>query len=320
MRPAPDECNHRGKILDSSPRGNHAKGHGIRMECATSVIPMEMGNQKRARRNLRIPLDPRFRGNVGPNRGFVIRPPWVTRPWFRVMLLITAIVALSGCGSPESGTTDGEPEQSMAPNMQETAATAPEPEPKEPATEEPASALHATVKVVDLDGNPLPHMAPVVTRQPNAFDEPVATGVSTDGDGMGSIHFTATKPLYLRAWDPALNYFPNNYYEVLPGGNAIEETLTIQMVPAAGLEVQLFLPDGEPAANETVGVMLYHPTRGPWWPAETKTDGEGVARFAHLPAGEYTLRFKVESGPRLEHATTALPPGRAVNLGALTLR
>jgi hypothetical protein len=182
------------------------------------------------------------------------------------------------------------------------------------------STLTATVTVVDLSGAPLPRMAPIVTQKPNAFDQPVETGSATDHLGKGTISFPADEHLFLRAWDPTLNYFPNNFYEVLAGGNQIMEDLVIQMVPAAALSVQLFLPDDNIAANMTVGLMLFHPTRGPWWPAEGTTNADGFVTFAHLPAGEYVLRFKVVSGARLEYRQTALPPGDKVDLGVLTLR
>lgn len=226
------------------------------------------------------------------------------------VLAALALLAAPGCGpsdSPPEGTAPSSTVQETAPET-------------EPAANESTGAIRATVKVVDLEGQPLANMAPIVTRQPNAFDEPLATGSATRADGTGTIRFTPAELVYLRAWDPALNYFPNNFYEVHPGGTAIEDDLVIQMVPAARLEAQFFLPSGEPAANERVGIMLIHASRGPWWPAEVTTSSEGAAAFPNLPAGEFVLHFKAASGPRLEYEETALPPGSTVNLGALSLQ
>jgi hypothetical protein len=148
----------------------------------------------------------------------------------------------------------------------------------------------------------------------------VATGSATDASGTGTIRFPADENLFLRAWDPGLNYFPNNFYEVLPGGGAVEETLVIQMVPASSLSVQLLLPGDVLAADTKVGLMLFHPTRGPWWPTEAKTNADGFVTFDHLPAGQYVLRFKTESGAKLEHPETALPPAEVVDLGVISLQ
>lgn len=189
-----------------------------------------------------------------------------------------------------------------------------------PAAPQEAGFVHATIKVVDLAGNPLAGMAPIVTRQPNAFDKPVSMGDPTDNGGMGTIRFENKEHLFLRAWDPTLGYFPNNFYEVLPGGESIEETLTIQMVGSSALEAQLMLPDGQPAANQTVALLLSHATRGPWWPAQATTNAEGAVQFPNLPAGEFVLGFKVTSGAQLDVKETPLPPGSTVNLGVLSLR
>lgn len=226
-----------------------------------------------------------------------------------------------GCGDASSPATPPTPEKTPAPEI--TAEIIP-PTTEAPSTSAPlpreAGFVHATIQVVDLGGTPLAGMAPIVTRQPNAFDQPVAMGDPTDGKGMGTIRFENKEHLYLRAWDPTLDYFPNNFYEVLPGGGNVEGTLTIQMVGSSGLETQLMLPDGQPAANLTVALMLSHATRGPWWPAQSTSDAEGVVRFPNLPAGEFVLSFKVASGPQIEVAETPLPPGANINLGVLTLQ
>lgn len=239
----------------------------------------------------------------------------------RLVLALLLSLSAVGCGESTPPEAPAAPEKTPAPA---TAAEIIPPAPVDPATPttppQEAGFVHATVQVVDLAGTPLVGMAPIVTRQPNAFDQPVAMGDPTDGKGMGTIRFENKEHLYLRAWDPTLGYFPNNFYEVLPGGSNVEGTLTIQMVGSSGLEAQLMLPDGQPAANVTVALMLSHATRGPWWPAQATADAEGVVRFPNLPAGEFVLSFKVASGSQLEVTETPLPPGANVNLGVLTLQ
>ena len=238
-------------------------------------------------------------------------------------LALAFVLSLSAIGCGESTPPEAPPAPEVVPAPEAAAEIIP-PVTEEPTTPAPlpqeAGFVHATVQVVDLAGTPLAGMAPIVTRQPNAFDQPVAMGDPTDGKGMGTIRFENKEHLYLRAWDPTLDYFPNNFYEVLPGGSNVEGTLTIQMVGSSSLEAQLMLPDGQPAANATVALMRAHATRGPWWPAQATSDAEGVVRFPNLPAGEFVLSFKVAAGPKLEVAETPLPPGAKVNLGVLTLQ
>lgn len=235
----------------------------------------------------------------------------------RLVLAIGICCIAAGCSDPGETVPDA---TAVTPPPAPAPAPAPATDAEPVTTPATGASVYATMKVVDLEGNALANMAPIATREPNAFDLPVATGAATDANGEGSIRFNPDEHLYLRAWDPGLDYFPNNFYEALPGGSTIDGLLQIQMVPAAQLDVQLLLPTGEPVANQPVGLMLFHPTRGPWWPAEGQTSAEGVVSFPHLPAGEYVLRFKVESGERLEHKATPLPPGSAVNLGVQTLQ
>lgn len=235
----------------------------------------------------------------------------------RAYMATALVLMLSACGGSNT------PPDQTTPKAVPVPAESPEvPAPAPEAEERPSAStsLFASVQVVDLDGTPLPHMAPIATKEPNAFDAPVATGSATDQEGRGTIRVPTTEHLYLRAFDPALNYFPNNFYEVLPGGGKLEGELVIQMVPAASLSVQLILPDNQPAADMAVGLMLFHPTRGPWWPAEAQSNADGFVTFPHLPAGEFVLRMKVESGARLEHPQTALAPRSAVDLGVLSLQ
>jgi len=175
------------------------------------------------------------------------------------------------------------------------------------------------MRVVDRQGNALAGMAPIATREPNAFDEPIATGAPTDARGESSIAFPSDVRLYLRAWDPELNYFPNNFYDALPGTGKVADGMVIEMVSAATLTMALHTQDGAPLASENVALMMIHPTRGPWWPAETDTTPEGVAVFTRIPPGAFTLRLKTESNKVLEIPEVALPPGDTVDLGLRTL-
>lgn len=238
--------------------------------------------------------------------------------WFA--LIAVSILLVPGCRE----TTPPEPAATPTPAVATASPAATEAPVADttPSASAPQEAgfIVANIQVVDLAGKPLMGMAPIVTRQPNAFDKPVAMGDPTDAKGLGTLRFENKEHLFLRAWDPTLGYFPNNFYEVLPGGSNVEGTLTIQMVGASGLEAQLLLPDGSPAANMTVGLMLSHATRGPWWPAQATASAEGLVRFPNLPAGEFILAFKIPSGPGLEVGETPLPPGSPVNLGVLTLQ
>lgn len=240
----------------------------------------------------------------------------------RYMFAVWMVLFAAGCDGPEetAAPSPETPTVSEAAPAPEAPATAPATAEPTPQPAPPTGFVSASVQVVDLAGKPLMGMAAIVTRQPNAFDQPVAMGDPTDANGMGTIRFENNEHLYLRAWDPLLGYFPNNFYEILPGGSVVKETLTIEMVPSAGLEAQLVLPDGQPAANQTVEIMLSHATRGPWWPARGQADAEGVVRFPNLPAGEFLLEFRVPAGAALQVTETPLPPGELVNLGALNLQ
>lgn len=227
------------------------------------------------------------------------------------LLILALSAALAACGQPDTPPVSTRTEPAPPP-----AQPAPAPQ-LAPEPENPAGPVEARMKVVDLEGRPLVDMIPIATRQPNAFDEPVAAGNPTGAGGEGRLRFPSTESLFLRAWDPALKYFPNNFYEVLPGGGAIQEELTVQMVPAAALEAQFQTADGAPLANEEVRLMLVHSTRGPWWPARTRTSALGQAIFPSIPPGEFLLHFETGSGARIERGTTALPPGEIVGLGVL---
>ncbi len=180
--------------------------------------------------------------------------------------------------------------------------------------------MTAFMRVVTLEGLPLSGMIPIATLQPNAFDRPIATGVKTNADGQSRIRFTTDQKVALRAWDPDLRYFPNNFYEVLPQIGEVDEMLVISMVEAATIEAVLFQPDGRPVANENTGIMLFHPVHGPWWPAEADADEKGAVTFAKVPPGQYVLRLKVASGAAVEIPETYLAPGKSAHLGLLYLQ
>lgn len=177
-----------------------------------------------------------------------------------------------------------------------------------------------TLRVVDGEGNPVPNVLPIATRQANAFDKPVAQGLLTGPDGFATINVPADQWLFVRAWDPAKKLFANNYYDVLPGEKPPQKPLDIVMYPAATLRVVLLGPDGAPLADQFVGMMLSHPSRGAWWPAETKTDTTGVAVFSNVPPGKYGITIESRSGSKIDVAETTLMPRQTIDLGTLTLR
>ena len=146
----------------------------------------------------------------------------------------------------------------------EGAVPTPTPAASSPITDE----VTVQVRVVDGAGVPLAGMVPLVTRRPNAFDAPLASGAHTGVEGTGSVRFTSDEKVYLRAWDPSLKRFPNNYYDLLPGTGNVTGGLEIVMLDAATVHALVLTAAGEPVVKEAVAMMLLHPTRGPWWPAE----------------------------------------------------
>ena len=237
---------------------------------------------------------------------------WLT---YRVIttwtLFITALVVLPGCNC-----------QKESPSEQAGATAPPAITTRGEGERESANAqtMTARMRVVNLQGQPLPGMVPIATLQPNAFDQPIATGVLTSAAGESHIRFTTDQKVALRAWDPELRYFPNNFYEIMPNTGEISETLLISMVKSASLEAVLFLPDGRPAMNENVGLMLFHAAHGPWWPAEADADEKGAITFSQVPPGQYVLRVKVASGAAVEIPETYIAPGQSTHLGLLYLQ
>jgi len=191
--------------------------------------------------------------------------------------------------------------------------TPPDPEPAQ-------KYITASMRVVTLAGEPISGMMPVATLQPNAFDEPIATGPPTDASGKSSIKMPVSQKIAVRAWDPNLLYFPNNFYDVLPGSGEIQDTLVVTMVKSASIEAVLLGPVGAPFQNENAGIMLFHPVHGPWWPAEADSDQQGKVTFYKVPAGSYVIRIKVASGAMLELPETYIAPDETTQLGAVQLQ
>lgn len=182
------------------------------------------------------------------------------------------------------------------------------------------NSFYAPIKTLSLDGNPIPGIIPIVTLSPNAFDKPIAEGLPTDTEGRSSIRFDLKEKVALRAWDKSLKYFPNNFYDILPGSGISKEELVITMVESSTMEAVLMLPTGLPAINENVGIMMFHPVHGPWWPAEADTNDKGEVVFNNIPPGSYVLRLKIGSGSALETPETFIKPGDTTHLGILYLQ
>jgi len=200
--------------------------------------------------------------------------------------------------------------------------SAPEPKPAPPAEAAQSPAAQVTVNIITvyLDGRPLANMMPIATRQPNAFDPPLVRGELTREDGSGSLVIPAAEHLYLRAWDPDLKMFANNYLEVVPGAEIDPAPLKVTMATGASLTAQLLTPEGKPAANVTVDLIMSHPTEGPWWPARADAGQQGIVKFPSVPAGRYKIRLQTATGAHLDIDNVDLPPGAARDLGPITLQ
>ena len=198
-------------------------------------------------------------------------------------------------------------------------ATPPASTPAPPPAEKRTPAVTATLTAVSLsDTKPLAGMIPIITLEPNAFDEPLARGNPTDALGVSKFVFPGDRKVCLRVWDPTLEYFPNNYFDVVPGGEDSATEGTIVMARAASLHALLLRPDSAPVADETVHLMMFHPKRGPWWPGEAKTDNGGAVTFDRVPPGMFTVQMECASG-RLRAEGVTLLPGESGDLGPITL-
>jgi hypothetical protein len=183
----------------------------------------------------------------------------------------------------------------------------------------PPPTVVAYVTVVDLHGQPLQGMNPLVTAQPNAFDEPIAVGKHTGGDGKSWVRFLSDETRYVRAWDPNLQWFPNNFYEIPADASAVARDMVIAMVPAANMDAEFFLPGGVPAASTRIEMMMIHPEWGPWWPAEIVTDPQGGVIVPSLPPGKYTVTFQGPAGSQATLLELLFPPGDTLHLGQVPL-
>jgi len=235
------------------------------------------------------------------------------------VLATLLVLATVGCGGKEeSPAAPAVPSGQVVPSEQ---AATPQ-SGKESASGEQASVakVRASVRVVGLDGVPLEGMEPIATTQPNAFDKPVAVGPATGKDGRSSLALPGDGWLYIRAWDRSGGLFANNFFDIPPGeGNQTAE-MEIVMVPGTRLKATLVGEDGTPAAGENVGLMLFHPMQGPWWPGDADTDENGVADFGRVPAGRFTLKIKAIRSGQIELPETYFPPGETLDLGTVTLR
>lgn len=226
---------------------------------------------------------------------------------FPAMLAFT----LAACSSPAPAPVPPSPPPA-APAAAVDEATPPSPSPQ-------AGATTAHLRVVDGEGRPLEGMAPIVTRQPNAFDQPIAMGKLTAVDGTGTVQAPANEHLYLRAWDPELKRFAMNYFDLLPSAGGDTEEMTIQMREASTVRARLVRADGSPIAVQEIGAMLVHPKAGPWWPAAAQSDAEGVAVLSPLPPGQFDLQIgPIEAEPMVVKALL-LPPGETADAGTITL-
>lgn len=250
----------------------------------------------------------------------------------RLLVALLAVMCIAwmgaGCGSgedtPPPATKTPPAPQPDPPPPAEEAPAAPQAPAVAEASEPEATAVRETitceVRVVDLAGKPLPRMAPILSRTPNALDEPLAIGGPTTAEGLGQVRAEVEGTVFARAWDPELDHYPNNFYEIVVGSGQIAKDMVITMVPASNLAVRFLLPDGRPATDEIVELMLVHPSRGPWWPAATTTNFNGLAIYEKVPPGTFSLRFSLESGASVEVPATELPPAGLAQLGDLQLR
>ncbi len=180
--------------------------------------------------------------------------------------------------------------------------------------------VYGKVKIIDSAGLPIENVGAIATLKPNAFDEPLAWGNLSGKDGISEIWVPKNLHLYIRAWDPKLKYFPNNFYEIPPTDSDSLQDMTITMLESTAIEMTLYDSDDNPIAKQNVGLMMIHSKYGPWWPCDGYTDENGNVTFALLPPGIYNLRVKTESGIVLEIKEVTLPPGSHTVLGKIKPR
>lgn len=225
-----------------------------------------------------------------------------------IAALLVLFAQSNGCGSGENvGAKEPAAKQTVA-------------QPAVSETKPDGNVGLARVLVVDMDGKPLANMLPIVTAKPNAFDKPIATGQPTGADGRGYVTIAGDQWVYVRAWDPVGRVFANNYFDVLPGNAETTDVLEIVMVSGGSLSAVLVDKEGTPFADTSVGMMMSHPTRGPWWPAESKTNASGKVVFESVPAGKYQITLETATGQQIDLPDVALPPGGSADLGPVVLR
>lgn len=237
-----------------------------------------------------------------------------------ILLLTLCLVVCAACSCRDREQPRPAPAPAKPAPAAASAEKPPVPAPAAPDNAEGEVFVTAKMRVVNLSGAPVPGMAPIATLQPNAFDKPIATGALTNADGLGEIRFPSAQKVALRAWDPDLRLFPNNFLEVMPNTGVVTEVLEVTMVPAGIIFVVLKLPDGQPVRGENAGIMLFHPVYGPWWPAEATASEQGEVVFDSVPPGKFVLRLKVASGPSVEVGETYIAPGEPTSLGTIQLQ
>jgi len=189
------------------------------------------------------------------------------------------------------------------------------PETPGPEKKSPSPWVTGKIFIIDSTGKPLENMAGVATEKPNAFDEPIARGNLSGPEGISTIQIPKNKAVFIRAWDPILHYFPNNYFEIAPTDADYLEDMQVVMLEASSIELRLLDKDSQPISNKSVGLMMFHPKLGPWWPCDSLTDEAGNTQFTPLPAGMYNLRIRTENGMILEIKEVKIPPHSSINLG-----
>ena len=223
------------------------------------------------------------------------------------------LVCLSGCfcrPPAESNTPAGSVGQTPAAASPNTTAV------PTPASGQTSPQIIADILVVSLDNTPLKGMIPIVTERPNAFDPPPYRGDPTDERGYTRFTFPADRRWCLRAWDPELKWFANNFLEVAPSDEDAGLDGTIVMAPSSAAACLITDASGTPLANRPVELMLIHPKQGPWWPSRQTTSAEGTVLFSQLPPGHFDLEFRIDGTSR-RLPDVPLPPGGALNLGAV---
>ncbi|MGC9054223.1 MAG: hypothetical protein ACP5KS_10095 [Candidatus Hydrogenedens sp.] len=231
--------------------------------------------------------------------------------------LILLFLVLNSCSQKNTAPqpTVSEPKKTSVGNSSQTEVV--QSQTQVPNTSASSSWVFGKIMIINSAGMPLENMAGIATEKPNAFDEPIARGNLSGPDGISTIQIPKNKGVFIRAWDPILHYFPNNYFEIPPTDADSLEDMQVLMLEASIIELQLFDKDDQPVKNENVGLMMFHPKLGPWWPCDGHTDEAGNIHFKPIPAGMYNLRLKTERGMILEIKEIKIPPASTIDLGKI---